>query len=141
MTAASVRAVVQVVKQRGADCWFESGAAELLQYYEPKADPDAPAWLTEGGDEALERLEKGKDIFMSEAKTYKTSYGSSELVLETGKLAKQADGAVTIRYGDTMMLVSLDPEKNKVSIVSIPRDSGVTSSKRTSLTSPFRTPP
>src|SRR5947208_15898734 len=32
--------------------------------------------------------------------------GSQELVVETGKVAKQADGSVIIRYGDTMLLVA-----------------------------------
>jgi polyribonucleotide nucleotidyltransferase len=32
--------------------------------------------------------------------------GDRELIVETGKVAKQADGAVVIRYGDTMLLVT-----------------------------------
>jgi len=32
--------------------------------------------------------------------------GNGELTVETGKVAKQADGAVVIRYGDTMLLVT-----------------------------------
>ena len=32
--------------------------------------------------------------------------GARELVVETGKVAKQADGSVVIRYGDTMLLVA-----------------------------------
>jgi polyribonucleotide nucleotidyltransferase len=32
--------------------------------------------------------------------------GTGELTVETGKVAKQADGAVVIRYGDTMLLVT-----------------------------------
>ncbi len=32
--------------------------------------------------------------------------GDKELSVETGKIAKQADGAVVIRYGDTMILVA-----------------------------------
>ncbi len=32
--------------------------------------------------------------------------GSKDLVVETGKVAKQADGSVVIRYGDTMLLVT-----------------------------------
>jgi polyribonucleotide nucleotidyltransferase len=32
--------------------------------------------------------------------------GSQDLILETGKMAKQADGAVVVRYGDTMVLVT-----------------------------------
>ncbi len=32
--------------------------------------------------------------------------GNNTLTIETGKLARQADGAVTVRYGDTMVLVT-----------------------------------
>src|SRR6478736_4962664 len=32
--------------------------------------------------------------------------GSKELVVETGKVAKQADGSVVIKYGETMLLVT-----------------------------------
>ena len=32
--------------------------------------------------------------------------GGKPLIIETGVLAKQADGAVTVRYGDTMVLVT-----------------------------------
>ena len=32
--------------------------------------------------------------------------GNNELTVETGKVAKQADGSVIIRYGDTMLLVA-----------------------------------
>src|SRR6478609_7168216 len=32
--------------------------------------------------------------------------GTENLVVETGKVAKQADGSVVIRYGDTMLLVA-----------------------------------
>ncbi len=33
-------------------------------------------------------------------------FGGKELSIETGKLAKQADGSVVVRYGDTMVLVT-----------------------------------
>src|SRR5215212_2295501 len=32
--------------------------------------------------------------------------GDQELTVETGKIAKQADGAIVVRYGDTMILVT-----------------------------------
>lgn len=37
--------------------------------------------------------------------------GDKELSIETGRLAKQADGAALIRYGDTMVLVTACSEK------------------------------
>lgn len=33
-------------------------------------------------------------------------FGNQELIVETGKVAKQADGSVVVRYGDTMLLVA-----------------------------------
>ena len=33
-------------------------------------------------------------------------FGQEELVIETGKLAKQASGSVTVTYGGTMVLVT-----------------------------------
>jgi polyribonucleotide nucleotidyltransferase len=32
--------------------------------------------------------------------------GEKELTVESGRVAKQADGSVVIRYGDTMLLVA-----------------------------------
>src|SRR5918995_2800766 len=45
---------------------------------------------------------------MSEKKYLKESIklGDKELTVETGRVAKQADGSVIIRYGDTMLLVA-----------------------------------
>src|SRR3989338_8286127 len=40
-------------------------------------------------------------------KQYEVSLGRKSLILETGRMAKQADGAVVARYGDTMVLVSV----------------------------------
>src|SRR2546426_4670075 len=38
--------------------------------------------------------------------TRELQFGHETLRFETGKLAKQADGAVTVRYGDTVVLVT-----------------------------------
>ena len=45
---------------------------------------------------------------MSEKKYLKESIklGDKELTVESGRVAKQADGSVVIRYGDTMLLVA-----------------------------------
>src|SRR5262245_980093 len=45
---------------------------------------------------------------MSEKKYLKESIkvGEKELTVETGRIAKQADGSVIIRYGDTMILIA-----------------------------------
>ncbi|BAM03251.1 isoleucine--tRNA ligase [Phycisphaera mikurensis] len=60
LTAASVRAVAEVIGDRGSDAWFFLPAADLLARYDPAADPDAPAWA---GDDALASLVKGGDTF------------------------------------------------------------------------------
>ena len=39
-------------------------------------------------------------------KRYSTTWGGRELVLETGKYAKLVSGSVTVRYGDTLVLVT-----------------------------------
>jgi len=39
-------------------------------------------------------------------KTVKAMIGNKEIIIETGKLAKQADGAVTVSCGDTVVLVT-----------------------------------
>jgi polyribonucleotide nucleotidyltransferase len=41
-----------------------------------------------------------------EGKTYRTSVGDKEFIVETGRLAGQAGGAVTIRVGDTMVFAA-----------------------------------
>ena len=46
--------------------------------------------------------------------------GEFELSLETGKLAKQADGSVVVRYGDTMLLVTAVSAKEKKDIDFMP---------------------
>ncbi|RYZ61008.1 MAG: polyribonucleotide nucleotidyltransferase, partial [Proteobacteria bacterium] len=40
-------------------------------------------------------------------KTVSTEMGGKPITLETGKLAKQADGAVLVSYGDTRVLVTV----------------------------------
>ena len=39
-------------------------------------------------------------------KSLKIKFGKNDLILETGKLAKQANGSVTITYGETVILVT-----------------------------------
>jgi len=38
--------------------------------------------------------------------TQRIAFGGTSLTIETGKLAKQADGSVIVRQGDTMVLVT-----------------------------------
>jgi polyribonucleotide nucleotidyltransferase len=44
--------------------------------------------------------------------TREISFGGKTLTLETGRLAKQADGAVIVRLGDTMVLVTACADSN-----------------------------
>ena len=41
---------------------------------------------------------------MSEKQVFKTTWGGRPLQIEVGQLAKQANGAVLVRYGDTVVL-------------------------------------
>ena len=43
---------------------------------------------------------------MSTIHTVSATFGAHPIVIETGKLAKLADGAVTVRYGDTLVIVT-----------------------------------
>ncbi|MGE5262226.1 MAG: polyribonucleotide nucleotidyltransferase [Acidobacteriota bacterium] len=43
---------------------------------------------------------------MNESKSFTTPFGDSEITIETGKLAGQANGSVTVRHGDTVILVT-----------------------------------
>jgi len=40
------------------------------------------------------------------SQVFKANVGDRDLIIETGKLAQQADSAVTVRYGDTVVLVT-----------------------------------
>ncbi len=55
---------------------------------------------------------------MSEAKRYTLPYGSGELALETGRVAKQANGAIVAQWGDTVVLAAVvcsdtPPDENR----------------------------
>src|SRR5690606_29838081 len=43
--------------------------------------------------------------------TYQMDLAGRPLILETGKLARQADGAVLVRYGDTVVLAAVTVSK------------------------------
>jgi len=46
--------------------------------------------------------------------------GQKELSIETGKMAKQADGSVMVRYGDTMLLVTAVSAREKKDVDFLP---------------------
>jgi len=64
MTPASVRAVAKLVREKGADVWFQSEPTELLKYWNPSMDADLPAWWKDRSRTvaALNNLKKGPDI-------------------------------------------------------------------------------
>ena len=47
-------------------------------------------------------------------------FGDNTLTLETGKMAKQADGSVVLRYGDTIILVTAVSAKDKKDVDFLP---------------------
>lgn len=49
---------------------------------------------------------------MTQSKTYKIDIGNKELIVETNKMAEQANADVLIRYGDTVLLVTSVMSKN-----------------------------
>ncbi|MBZ9750777.1 polyribonucleotide nucleotidyltransferase [Deinococcus sp. HMF7604] len=53
-------------------------------------------------------------------KTYTTVLGSQELSIETGKLAKLVSGSVTLRYGDTVVLVTAQARAEKSTLDFLP---------------------
>lgn len=61
MTAASVRALAKLVREKGSDVWFESTPTELLVYYDAASDPDAPESIR-NGTLSLDSLTRGPDI-------------------------------------------------------------------------------
>jgi isoleucyl-tRNA synthetase len=60
LTKASVLAVAKNVTTAGSDLWFKSDAAQILAGYDPKSDPEAPAWAHSVD---LATLTKSNDIF------------------------------------------------------------------------------
>ena len=53
-------------------------------------------------------------------KTYKTVLGGRELTIETGRLAKLVSGSVTLRYGDTLLLVTAQARQEKSTLDFLP---------------------
>jgi polyribonucleotide nucleotidyltransferase len=56
--------------------------------------------------EIKDDMDVEKEVMM-QAKTYKTTLGGRELVLETGRLAKLVSGSVLLTYGETMILATV----------------------------------
>ena len=61
LTAASVRAVAKLVREKGSDVWFTSGPDGLLRYYDAAGDTDAPESVRRDPS-LLRSARKGPDI-------------------------------------------------------------------------------
>jgi polyribonucleotide nucleotidyltransferase len=59
-------------------------------------------------------------VNIPQAKRYVTELGGRELVIETGKYAKQVSGSVTVRYGDSMVLVTAQMQDDPKPIPFLP---------------------
>ena len=68
--------------------------------------PETPSPVTENGSPlpSAQRAPHFRDDRMFNYFRKEIDWGGRKLVLETGKIARQADGAVLVRYGDTMVL-------------------------------------
>jgi polyribonucleotide nucleotidyltransferase len=59
---------------------------------------------------------KKEDMYLKK----EVQFGENTLSLETGKMAKQADGSVVLRYGDTIILVTAVSAKDKKDVDFLP---------------------
>lgn len=61
LTPDSVNVVIERIRKKGANYWFQATEEEILEGYDPKRDKNAPEWIKKKG--ALKKLKKGMDIF------------------------------------------------------------------------------
>ncbi|GJM15226.1 MAG: isoleucine--tRNA ligase [Thermodesulfobacteriota bacterium] len=61
LTPASVKIVIEKIREHGANFWFKATAEEIIEGYDPKNDDQAPKWAKQDG--ALDNLKLGMDIF------------------------------------------------------------------------------
>ncbi|MEQ9618665.1 MAG: isoleucine--tRNA ligase [Deltaproteobacteria bacterium] len=85
LTPESVKTVIQKIRQKGANYWFQGTVEEILEGYDPRADENAPDWAKEEG--ALETLRRGMDIF----DVWFESGSSWHSVLEAREIGYPAD--------------------------------------------------
>ncbi|TVQ56343.1 MAG: isoleucine--tRNA ligase [Phycisphaerales bacterium] len=92
LTPASVRAVAQLIEEKGSDVWFQADAESLLQHYDASKDEHAPDWVRAEQFSAA-NLTKGNDIF----DVWFESGSSWHAVMQARGLARK-DGPVTDLY-------------------------------------------
>jgi isoleucyl-tRNA synthetase len=61
LTPDSIKTVIEKIRDKGANYWFQATEEELLEGYDPEQDRHAPEWIKKEG--ALGGLKKGMDIF------------------------------------------------------------------------------
>jgi isoleucyl-tRNA synthetase len=61
LTPDSVNTVIEKIRQKGANYWFQASEDEILAGYDPAQDKNAPGWAKKKG--ALKKIKKGMDIF------------------------------------------------------------------------------
>ena len=77
---------------------------------------------------------------MSTIHTVSAPFGAHPIIIETGKLANLADGAVTVRYGDTLVIVTaVSATKIRKARISSRSPSSTASARRRSARSPAAT--
>ena len=61
ITAELLKVITDKIREKGANYWFQAEDRDLLEGYDPAADPEAPEWVKQDG--ALSNLKRGTDIF------------------------------------------------------------------------------
>jgi len=61
LTPDSVQVVIDKIRQKGANYWFQASEEEILKGYDPQSDKHAPEWVKQEG--TLNSLRRGTDIF------------------------------------------------------------------------------
>ncbi len=98
----------------------------------PFGGSSLPVPLEQFGTHTRDNGPRGSSLFSGELRSWKRAcltpgqsqkenmdlkkevkFGENTLSLETGKMAKQADGSVVLRYGDTIILVTAVSAKEK----------------------------
>ncbi len=92
LTPASVRAVAQLIREKGSDVWFQADAAAPLESYDASKDDHAPDWVRAEAFSAA-NLTRGNDIF----DVWFESGSSWHAVMQARGLARE-DGPVTDLY-------------------------------------------
>lgn len=85
LTPDSVQVVIDKIRAKGANYWFQATDEEILEGYDPHTDKNAPEWAREEG--AMKHLKRGMDIF----DVWFESGSSWHSVLETRGIGYPAD--------------------------------------------------